>query len=402
MASTQFFGAFNDTAFKQLILLLAVDLTPGDEAGVYQSLATALFALPFLLFSGIAGSLADRFSKTPIIRFAKVAEVGVMLAGLVAFSLQSMPLLLATLFLMGAQSAFFGPAKYGILPQMLPARSLPRANGVVLGLTFMAIILGTGVASWLKEHFGGELWKPQTVCVVLAVVGTMTAMGVRWLRSVQPDLRVRPLGDLLPTLRTIWRDRGFALVVAANAYFWFLGSVVMQMMNRFGKKLMGLGDDATGRLLVSLSIGMAIGSLAGGMLSRNRVHFAMSGWALCGVVASLAALAFVYPFEWATRVVLVLLGASGGMFTLPFQTFVQLWPPRSEKGRVVAATNFVSWVFICLSAAYFWVATALLPTRWVPMSLAVVSALLGVVLLPRLGTIVRRPTDSSTAAASER
>jgi len=153
LVATQFLGAFNDNVFRQLILLVAVDLSIEADEKFYQPLAGALFALPFVLLSGFAGSLADRFSKTSIIRFCKGWEILVMLLGGAAFYIGNIPLLFFCLFLMGAQSAFFGPGKYGIIPELIPSRSLSKANGIILMTTYLAIILGIASAGLLKDDW---------------------------------------------------------------------------------------------------------------------------------------------------------------------------------------------------------------------------------------------------------
>ncbi|MEM6777107.1 MAG: MFS transporter, partial [Planctomycetota bacterium] len=157
--TTQFFGAFNDNLFKQLLLLLAIP--PAVMAGVeqpdgpdLQGVATIVFGIPFVVFGGLAGYLADRFSKRTIIVASKWAEVAVMGLGMLAFLMA--PVLgfvglWVVLFLMGLQSTFFGPGKYGILPEMLHREQLSRANGLVLMTTFIAIIVGTAAAGPLKE-----------------------------------------------------------------------------------------------------------------------------------------------------------------------------------------------------------------------------------------------------------
>jgi acyl-[acyl-carrier-protein]-phospholipid O-acyltransferase/long-chain-fatty-acid--[acyl-carrier-protein] ligase len=177
MTATQFLGAFNDNLFKQLMLLLAIPIgaeaaTKADE----QGLATMVFALPFILFSGLAGYLSDRYSKRTVILLAKVAEIGIMALGMLAFLEYGMfgyRGLLVVLFLMGTHSAFFGPGKYGILPELFRQTDLPRANGVILMTTFLAIIFGTasaGVLGTLVGDAGGErdpqrLWVGSAVCM---------------------------------------------------------------------------------------------------------------------------------------------------------------------------------------------------------------------------------------------
>src|SRR5438477_11629137 len=187
MTATQFLGAFNDNLFKQLMLLLAIPVgaaaaRKADEQGI----ATMIFSLPFVLFSGFAGYLSDRYSKRTMIVACKAAEIGIMLLGLIGFlSYGTLGYrgLLVVLFLMGTHSAFFGPGKYGILPELFRERDLPRANGVILMTTFLAIIFGTASAgilgTLLAERGGGvqeptRLWLGSAVCMLIAVMGTVT------------------------------------------------------------------------------------------------------------------------------------------------------------------------------------------------------------------------------------
>ena len=270
---TQFLGAFNDNAFKQLILLLAVGLSMEAGDSYHQSLAGGVFALPFVLFSGFAGSFADRYSKTFIFRFCKAWEVLVMLLGGFAFYLGNIPLLYFTLFMMGMQSAFFGPAKYGIIPELFASRSLSKANGIILMTTYLAITLGTATAGLIKDHFGstaaaeagsgpalGDLYLAQGALVLLAVLGTLSALGVRRAPVADPgvQLRGRLFGELGTTLRFIFSNRLFSSVVLTYAYFWGLGAALLMLCNAYGKILMGLDDSSTSLLLVFLSVGFAL------------------------------------------------------------------------------------------------------------------------------------------------
>ena len=142
---TQFLGAFNDNLFKQLVMLICVDQAR-DGGQDMQWLAMILFACPFLAFSGFAGFLSDRFSKRRIIVLCKAAEFLIVVLGMIGFSTGHLGVLLGVLCLMGVHSAFFGPSKYGILPEILRPGDLPRANGMILMATFLAIIFGLSAA----------------------------------------------------------------------------------------------------------------------------------------------------------------------------------------------------------------------------------------------------------------
>ncbi|MCC6511427.1 MAG: hypothetical protein IT423_20175, partial [Pirellulaceae bacterium] len=198
LAVTQFLGAFNDNLYKQLILLLAVPAAatavvaaaaadagagaavPNGGGQDVQGWALFLFSIPFVLWSGFAGYLSDRFSKQPIIWWCKIAEIGITLLALLAFLSYDLFHMWGTwtvLFLMGTHSAFFGPSKYGILPELFRARDLATANGIILMSTFLAIIFGTVAAGGLFDGLVGDsgethnLWLGSLVCVGIAVIG---------------------------------------------------------------------------------------------------------------------------------------------------------------------------------------------------------------------------------------
>src|SRR6476620_4495963 len=210
MTATQFFGAFNDNLFKQLMLLLAIPVgAAAARKADEQGLATMIFSLPFVLFSGFAGYLSDRYSKRTMIVVCKVAEIGIMLLGMIAFlayGTTGYRGLLVVLFLMGTHSAFFGPGKYGILPELFREEDLPRANGVILMKTFLAIIFGTASAGFLGglvydaagQRVPERLWVGSLFCIGIAICGTITSLLVRPVPAAVPGLAFQPSGLFIP------------------------------------------------------------------------------------------------------------------------------------------------------------------------------------------------------------
>ncbi|NIL96329.1 MAG: MFS transporter, partial [Planctomycetales bacterium] len=176
MTVTQFLGAFNDSVFKQILLLLTVEVvvTASSKPVDLQWLANQVFSIPFVLLSGTAGFWADRVGKRTIVIFCKVAEFAVMLCGTLAFRVYTGGVpwgLMSVLFFMGAQSAVFGPAKYGILPEMVRARDLPRFNGIIQMTTFIALILGIPLAGSMVHRLGEErLWIAGCFCMGIALL----------------------------------------------------------------------------------------------------------------------------------------------------------------------------------------------------------------------------------------
>src|SRR5579862_2249112 len=176
---TQFLGAFNDNVYKILVSVWAVHLaaTTGT-GGEYLSLAGVVFVLPFLFFSGYSGHLADAVSKRTVLISVKVFEVGVMALATLVFLSARMELLLVVLFLMALHSTIFSPAKYGIVPEMLPDKDLSRANALLELTTFVAIVMGTSLGALLFNTWKDEAWKMGVVMLGVAVVGFLTSLRI--------------------------------------------------------------------------------------------------------------------------------------------------------------------------------------------------------------------------------
>src|SRR5262245_27826866 len=170
---TQFLGAFNDNLFKIVVSLLAVRVVSSDRAGAELSIISIVFILPFVLFSGYAGQLADVYSKRTVLVVSKSLEIVATALGLAAFASGHLQLTYAVLFLIALQATFFSPAKYGILPEFLPDRDLSRANGQLEMSTFVAIVLCTAIGGYLFERLHTTMWVIGVMVVAIAVIGTI-------------------------------------------------------------------------------------------------------------------------------------------------------------------------------------------------------------------------------------
>lgn len=368
MAVTQFLGAFNDNVFKQLILLLATPTVLQLEAGTaedLQSEAQYVFAAAFLIFSGFAGFLSDRFSKRRLVVLCKIAEVFIALLGMVGFMYFDrigVTGMFLVLFLMGVHSAFFGPSKYGILPEMIRPADLPRANGVFLMLTFTAIIFGMALAGGLLKVFGHQrLWLASMACVAIAVMGALTSLLVRRVPPAQPDLEYRWACWMISrqTFQLLSRDRQLLAAIAVVAVFWMVGGMVLQTVNALGKSQLGLDELRTSVLAASIGVGTAIGCMLGGYLSRGHIKRSIVTSGAAGTVAMLGLMCLPggdhgHLLGFAGSIpVLILLGVFSGILIVPVQVALQSRPPREEKGRMIATMNQISWVGVILGALLY-------------------------------------------------
>ncbi len=412
MTVTQFFGAFNDNLFKQLILLLSITVVADGSSVDQQGIATLIFSLPFLLVTGIAGYLADRLGKRGIIVSCKVAEIIIMALGGVAFALYSQSASLVSLyvvlFLMGAQSGFFGPAKYGILPEMLRDEDLPRANGFILMTTFVAIILGTVMAGLLLDYFPNRTWVGSVACVVIAVIGTLSSLFVRRVPPANPDLQLQASAFAVPPDMTkmLRQDKPLLMAVLVSSLFWLMAGMFPAAINALGKIVLHADDKLTSMLNGVVSIGIALGCMLGGFISRGKVDFRLMRVGAFGMIACLAVLAIPADGDitllqdnegtmqrlpglgeskqWlgyqGSLVLLICAGMFTGFFAVPLQVFMQTRPPDDKKGRMIAVMNQANWVGIAISGVlYNWFSILIESQQW---SRSIMFLFVGALMLP--------------------
>src|SRR5256885_9334424 len=175
---TQFLGAFNDNLFKIVVSMLAVHAASEASSGRQLSIVGVVFILPFLLFSGYAGELADVYSKRTVLVVTKSLEIVAAGLGLFAFVAGHLNLMYAVLFLIALQATFFSPAKYGILPEMLPDRDLYRANGLLVMITFVAIVAYTGFVGFLFYVLDDHLRIVDLLVIAFVILSPTQSYGI--------------------------------------------------------------------------------------------------------------------------------------------------------------------------------------------------------------------------------
>ncbi len=352
---TQFLGAFNDNFLKIVVSFVALNLATSASAN-YVELIAFLFILPSALFSGYAGHLADVYSKRTILVTVKLWEIAIMVFALTAFFFGQIQLMLGAVFLMGLHAAFFSPAKYGILPEMLPEKDLSRGNGLLEMSTFMAIILGTSLGSAIFSVWKYNLPLIGLVMIAIAVLGYWTSLGIS---HVPPSgaaklLRLNPFSEIADGLRRLRSERPLWLTVIGISYFWFLGALVQINILFFGKELLHLDEFHIGLLGTFLAIGIGIGSLAAGRLSGDHIELGLVPLGSVAMGLCLALVAWSAPSYPATALALVLLGFSAGLFAVPLNALLQQRSGKEEKGQLIATNNFMNTIGIALAAATHW------------------------------------------------
>ena len=300
----QFFGAFNDNAWKLMVALLAIrqataGMAPGPELETAAQTQTALtfiiFTLPLVLLSLVGGTLADRLSKRTVIIAIKVVEVLLMSAGTVALWLNPAGGILPLIVLcgMGVHSALFAPSKYGILPELIPHERLAAGNGLLEMWTFAAILTGTAAGGFLLQTAGDQLWMAPLTLAALSVVGLVAAFAVP---HVSP---ARATGGVGSTIRVAWAaiqtERLLRLAIPGEIFFWTIASLFAQNILVYAKAVLHLSDAMSGLPLTLLSVGIGVGAILVGRLSQNRIEYGLIPLGAMGASIALSLLGGLTP-----------------------------------------------------------------------------------------------------------
>ena len=375
---TQFLGAFNDNVYKMIVSIMAVRIAANGDAGSrYLAIAGAVFVLPFLLFAGHSGQLADRFSKTRVLQITKSFEMVIMAMGIWALMSARIELLLVVLFLLATQANFFSPAKYGILPETMSEAQISRANGLLELSTFVAIVIGTSFGSFLFEHWSAQPLRMGLTLFGLAVAGSLLSLHIQMAPaagSTEP-FRWNPFYEVIAGSRTLWQRKPLLLTVIGISWFWFIGALFQMALILSGKEVLHVGETNVGLLVTALAAGIGVGSLLAGTLSGNHIELGLVayGAALMGVFS--IALGFTSSFQMAL-VWLFGVGFAGGLFAVPLNAFLQEDAHADEKGRLIATNNFINMVGVICASGLLWVLHDVL--RWSP---ALIFIALGIAML---------------------
>ena len=367
----QAFGAFNDNIYKNVLVIVATyhaaSYTQLDPE-LLTNMAGGLFILPYVLFSGIAGQLADRFDKALVLKVVKAAEIVIMTIAALGFAAHSIEVLLSALFLMGVHSTFFAPAKYGLLPEVLQETELVGGNALVEMGTFLAILLGTLAAGLLAAE--GSNGAIATALIGVAAIGFTVSLAIPALRPAAPDLRIdwRPWTSTWDNIRAARESRAVFQSILGISWFWFYGALVLAQLPLFAKNVLGGSEQIVTLLLVLFSAGIGVGSLLCERLSGRKVEIGLVPFGSIGLTAfavdlyfavpdalpgiGLSAAQFIaLPGSWRVLIDLGLIGVFGGFFIVPLYALVQQRARREVMSRIIGANNILNAVFMVVAAA---------------------------------------------------
>ncbi|WP_298625458.1 MFS transporter [uncultured Legionella sp.] len=368
---TQFFGAFNDNAYKLAMLtMISYHLSHSQEQSeYYQALAGALFISPFFLFSATSGQLADKYDKALLTRLVKAFEVLLMILGSIALYRGSIFLMMFTLTGLGTHSSFFGPIKYAILPDHLPKQELLGATGLIEASTFIAILLGTTLGTLAIGADNTVPYLAMGLTLFAAFSGLISSLFIPSAPSSSSSLKV----DL-----NIWRstilmlkqardDKGVLLSILTISWFWLIGAVLLTKLPDYVHYVLGANTTVFAVFLALFSIGIALGSLTINQILRGSLSLSIVPIAMLGLTLFIFDLYWVSPSQlevqetlltlfsffthfnnWRIAFDLFMLAVCSGLFVVPLYTYLQVASHPEARARTIAANNIYNALFMVL------------------------------------------------------
>jgi len=375
MFFTQFLGAFNDNFFKQALLLLltySAAAKLGSSVSLLNNLAAMLFILPFFLFSALAGQLADKYEKSRLTWYIKVLEVVIMVLATFGLIFEIYWLLFVALFLLGAQSTFFGPIKYAYLPQAMHQDELVGANALFQTGTSLSILMGMMVAG-LFIQMDNHLYWVSAMALLIASLGLLASKFIPSMPAVQPNMKIdwNIWRTSMDTIKYLYSLPLLFFIIIGNSWFWFYGATFLTQTPEFSKVILNGNESVVIFLLTLFSVGVAIGSLLCKTLTKNQVSFRLLPFGIAGL--SLFAIDLYFSLSglnidsntllgiselssvngsWRVFADLFLLGFSGGIYIVPLYAAMQAYSPVTHGARVIGANNIFNAIFMVTSAIF--------------------------------------------------
>ena len=366
---TQFFGAMNDNLLKGVLMyavaaggIWANQLGEGGQAYVAHCLT-----IPFILLSGFAGQIADRTSKQQVTRVVKIAEVGIALVGLVGFLSNNLWIALGAMLLLAIQSSFFGPAKYGMIPELVRDEDLSQANGSINMFTNLAVIIGILLAGPIYSAYYPEpdpqdpaallaapkSWAPGVAFLLVSLLGFASCLFIPRLKAMSPGLKIKwnPFSLYVSAVREMAKSP-LIIVALAWAFFYMVGNMALLILPDY-RQLLHISPTETSFLLGILGLAIGIGSVTAGLISGKRIEPRLIPLGALGMTVFFLLLGILPLNYWVVAGLLTGAGIFAGFYIVPLQALLQHLSPDDERGRFLGTANAMAFVAMTIGTLIF-------------------------------------------------
>ncbi|TWU57268.1 MFS transporter [Rubripirellula reticaptiva] len=372
LLTAQFFGAMNDNVLKGILTFMVIDGAWAGQLGAGgQGIVGICFTIPFILLSGYGGQLADRFSKRDVTLWVKIAEIPIAIIAAVGFFTGNLWVTLLSLIALTCQSSFFGPAKYGMIPELVDDGDLSRANGTINMMTNVAVIVGTLVAGAVSDRYSpqagaaGIAWLPGAALTLIAVGGWIAAIFMPRLPVGDRKLKWdwNPVSTYVMTVREMAESR-LLMVMMAWGYFYLLAGLALFIVPEY-TVVLGINRAEASALMGVLGVAIGVGCAVAGLISGHKIQPRLIPIGAGGLIVFFTLLGAVPTskmpgasmLDVATSMTSFLIFGAGffsGFYIVPLQALLQYLSPDDERGRFLGTANAVSFTFMTVAALLYW------------------------------------------------
>lgn len=366
-----FLGAFNDNLLRSgLVVLIAYSASKGlvlpTKPEILVTICSALLVIPMMLFSSIAGSVADKFEKSSLVIMTKIAEVGIMSCVFYGFATQNIYLLMAMLFVSGTHTTFYSPVKYSILPDHLSSGELLAGNGFMAGGSYLAILMGLIVGGLLVEMPGNLIG---TTAFIISIIGLAASLFIPKSTLAHPETAIN--FNIWKGSREIIghaaRDRSVLLAIFGISWFLLIGSMYMSQFANYAQSVVRANNEVYILFLTLFSIGIALGSVLCDTILKGEITPKLTPYLLAGtslftylMVATTppathhdfldVATFLSTPALWPMLACMLLVAVCGGIYIVPLYAIIQSRCHAQYRSRVLAASNLSDAVFMTVAS----------------------------------------------------
>jgi MFS family permease len=442
LLGVSFFGAANDNILKQVLtFMVATGIWAGSLGEGSQGIVGLCLTVPFILLSGYGGQLSDKFSKRTVILWVKIAEVPIAITACVGLAFGNLWLSLGGLLLLAIQSSFYGPAKFGVIPDLVDDQRLSQANGLINMLTNIAVILGSLAAGPLSDLYApakpvppttlvramehpigdvvpqdlpvdadlaaaavapaekssGNKWVPGIALVTVALLGLLcvSTFPPQGARDPQLKFNYNPFYTYVQTFREL--DTPLMTVMFSWSGFYMIGMMALLIIPEY-QVILGIDYTQTSYLVGTLGVAVAIGSVTAGLLSGKQIRPYFIPFGAIGMTVCFALMGTLTPSYLLVTSLIFLTGFFAGFYIIPLQSLLQLLSPEDERGRFFGTANALSFVFSTLGSLLYWALTGALgiPANRVPLACALIAMIGTVIGMIQLNRIMSKQKKAHT------
>ena len=377
---TNFLGVFDDNLLKNLICFISIYWVSRGNESIIIMLATGFLVLPFILFSPYAGFLSKTFSKQKLVVYLKLAEIFIMLTGILGFWLENIYIVMVAMFLMGFQSTIFSPAKFSLIRDIGGEEKSSIGTGTIEMTTFLGVLIGTFAAGILSDiHKHRILWIG-AVFMFMSLSGFICGLQIKALEPKPLTIRLKPLNFLNFIIRKYkWSNKnvpGLNNIVFGLSMFWLIGSLIQMNLLVHCPLTLGLSNTQTGIIMALVAISVGIGSLVSGIVAKKRVETGIIPIGGTGFILCIFSIYVFNPGGMVFTIFIMLAAFMAGFFKTPMNAWMQVNVKGRKLGDAVAYNNLLNFIFILFSAGIFGLVETLFNSRIVFLIVGILSLIM--------------------------